>query len=94
MPVKKHPRTRKTIRQKRLIHAIPIKDTSFSLDGDSPKGREAAIIKQFHQIQKGYTRLMNDVAKEVDLVKGWIGTQALIKKNELKNRFGSGLSKE
>ena len=93
MVIKKN--VKKTGRQKRLIQATTdINDMSFSLDGSSPKGREAAIIRQFHQIQKGYTKLMNDVVKEVDLVKGWIGTQAETKKNELKNRFGPRLSKD
>ncbi|MBC7540643.1 MAG: hypothetical protein H7281_17620, partial [Bacteriovorax sp.] len=55
MPAKRHPK--KTIRQKRLIHTVPsINDEGNSLDRNSTSGREAEIIRQFHQIQKGYTR--------------------------------------
>lgn len=93
MPVKKY--SKKTTRQKRLIKAMATTNElgGHALDGSSPKGREAAIIRQFHQIQKGYAKLMVDVAKELDLVKGWIGTQAQIKRNDIKARLSSRLSR-
>ena len=93
MPVtKRHPN--KSPRQKRLIHSVAVmKNDSQSLDKDSIECREAAIIRQFHQIQKGYTRLLTDVAKELDLVKGWIGSQAITKRNDLKARLSAKISR-
>ncbi|MBC7538721.1 MAG: hypothetical protein H7281_07870 [Bacteriovorax sp.] len=93
MPAKRHPK--KTTRQKRLIHTVAsINDEGNSLDRNSTSGREAEIIRQFHQIQKGYTRLLTDVAKELNLVKGWIGSQAVTKRNDLKARLSARLSRD
>ena len=57
------------------------------------KSDEEAIIRQFHRIQKGYSRLMDDVAKELDLVKNWIGSQAMIKRNDIKSKITSRLNR-
>lgn len=91
MPAKRN--LKKSTRQKKLVRAIPqMRDEQLTLDGNSPKGKEAAIIRQFHLIQRGYAKLMNDVAKELDLVKGWISSQASMRKNTIKARIGSKLS--
>ena len=85
---------KKTTRQKRLIHSVTATPGSgLTLNKNSPRGSEAAIIRQFHQIQKGYTRLMTDVAKELDLVKEWIGSQAVNKQRDIKARLSARLSK-
>lgn len=92
MSAKRHPK--KTTRQKRLIHTLSTTtDESHALDTSSVEGREEAIIRQFHQIQKGYTRLMTDVAKELDLVRRWIGSQAMMKRNDLKARLTARLTR-
>jgi hypothetical protein len=69
------------------------KMVDHSLNLNLARNDEAAIIRQFHRIQKGYSRLMNDVAKELDLVKSWIGSQASLKRNDLKVRLSSRLTK-
>ncbi|MDD4972998.1 MAG: hypothetical protein PHY93_01535 [Bacteriovorax sp.] len=89
MPIKRHPK--KTTRQKRLIHSMV--NTKSEDTRTSTEGREKEIIRQFHQIQKGYTRLLTDVAKELDLVKGWIGSQAVTKRNDLKARLSARLTR-
>ncbi|MFA6239062.1 MAG: hypothetical protein WC635_17115 [Bacteriovorax sp.] len=97
MSAKQHQITKKNIRHKRMIQSIVTtknegKDTLFDLS--TVEGREAAIIRQFNQIQKDYARLMNDVMKEFSLVKGWIGTQAINKKDDLKSLFSARISKD
>ena len=92
MPAKRH--LKKTTSHKKLIRALPtINNVGYALDRSSPKGKEAAIVRQFHQIQKNYTRLMTDVAKELVLVKSWIGSQAATKRNDLKARLNARLSR-
>ena len=98
MPTKRHPkntsRQKRLIHtQKRLIHTVGTQAEAHLPDRNSPEGKEAAIVRKFHQIQRSYTRLMADVAKELDLVKGWIGTQAMIKRKDLKARLSSRLSR-
>lgn len=83
MPAKRHPK--KTTRQKRLIHSMP---TTTSAAVRTSSG-EDAIIRQFHLIQKRYSKLMTDVAKEFSLVKRWIGTQAQSKRDDLKAKINS-----
>ncbi len=94
MSVKKIPL--KSARQKRLMGKTQTnknKIVDHSLDLNLARNDEAAIVRQFHRIQKGYSRLMNDVAKELDLVKSWIGSQASLKRNDLKVRLSSRLTK-
>jgi hypothetical protein len=91
MPIKRHPR--KSARQKRLIHAVATAGSDSLDQASSIEGREKEIIRQFHQIQKGYTRLLSDVAKELDLVKDWIGSQAITKRNDLKARLSARISR-
>lgn len=84
------------IRQKRLIKSINVTNVTseakgFSYNENSLKGTEAAIIRQFNLIQKDYSKLMNDVMKELDLLKGWIETQAVSRSNALKTRLSSRL---
>lgn len=94
MPVKHL--VKKNTRQKKLIHRV-----SMNMEGagvsepnlSSVKKREAAIVRQFNQIQKDYLRLVSDVVKELDLVKGWIGNQAMSKKDQLRTRLNTRLSK-
>jgi hypothetical protein len=86
---------KKNTRQKKLIHAMDLnknEEKGMSFDLTSIEGREAAIVRQFNQIQRDYSRLMADVVKEFDLVKGWIGNQATSKTNELKSRLSARLS--
>lgn len=88
---------KKTTRQKKLIHtvaALKNNEGSMSFDLNSTAGREAAIVRQFNLIQKDYLKLMNDVAKEFDLVKGWIGTQAMMKRDEIKTKLSTRLSRD
>ena len=88
MPAK---RQGKKVLPKRLIHSAATnaanKDKMVTTSTSSNQSTEAAIVRQFHQIQKGYSRLMIDVAKELDLVKIWLGSQALSKRKELKSRI-------
>ena len=77
-------------RQKRLINSVA---TTTKDAAHANERREDEIIRQFHQIQKGYSRLMVDVAKELDLVKNWLGTQAITKRNEIKTRLSARLSR-
>lgn len=83
------------IRQKRLIKSINVTNVTSEARGayndNSLKGTEAAIIRQFNLIQKDYSKLMNDVMKELDLLKGWIETQAVSRSNALKTRLSSRL---
>lgn len=82
------------MRQKRLIKSINVtgdaRGVSYNSE-NSLKGREAAIIRQFNLIQKDYSKLMDDVMKEFDLLKGWIETQAVSRSNALKTRLSSRL---
>lgn len=84
----------RNIRQRRLIKSINVtsgaRGVSYTNE-NSLKGTEAAIIRQFNLIQKDYSKLMNDVMKELDLLKGWIGTQAVSRSNALKTRLSSRL---
>ena len=92
MPTKRH--LKKTIRQKRLIQTVSAaRDGGRLVRRNSSGIKEDAIVRQFHQIQKGYARLMTDVAKELDLVKVWIGSQAMTKGNEIKARLNARLSR-
>lgn len=92
MPVKRY--LKKTNRQKKLIQSLPtVKNQGQPGVSDSSNSNGEAIIRQFHQIQKGYYRLVGDVAKELTLVKGWIGYQASVKRNDIKARLSARLSR-
>lgn len=86
---------KKSTRQKRLIHSIAVnkgESEGLTYDLSTLEGREAAIARQFNQIQKDYSKLIVDVAREFDLVKGWIGTQASTKRDEIKTMLSTRLS--
>lgn len=88
---------KKNPRQKRLIRSVGVSHIDREVVGfdlSSLEGREKAIVRQFNQIQKDYSRLMMDVVKEFDLLKGWLGTQASIKRNEIKSRLSARLNKD
>ncbi len=53
------------------------KSTEIAAD---TKGQLDAIKKQFHQIQKRYKGLLEDVTKELNLIKKWIDYGQIIKK--------------
>ena len=92
MPTKRN--QKKMTRQKKLIKTVtPIRAAGSSLGSSSTRGHEEAIVRKFHQIQKGYTRLMSDVAKELDLVKDWISSQAMTKREDIKTRLNTRLSR-
>ncbi len=80
MPAKKH-LSNKSSRQKKLIHSVPIKSGVTT-----PLSSEEAIVRQFHRIQRGYSMLMAEVVKELNLVKGWIEKEAHDRRAELKSR--------
>lgn len=85
-----------TTRQRKLIQTIATAKSegeSASYNLNTIEGAEAAIVRQFNQIQKDYTRLMNDVMKELVLVRGWLGTQAVNKRNEIRTMLNGRLSK-
>lgn len=87
---------KKNTRQKKLINTFAVTGSQSDNKSDrvnSVEGKEAAIIRQFNQIQKDYMKLMNDLVKEFGLVKGWIGSQALSKRKALKNSLTSRLSR-
>jgi hypothetical protein len=86
MPLKKT--LKNTGRKKRMINSIPTIKAEAGVSSSS----EDAIVRQFHRIQQGYSKLMVDVAKELELVKKWIGSQATIKQKNLKARLSSRLS--
>jgi len=91
MPAKRHA---KKFLPKRLAHSVGTtnnRDKMSATSRSSEQSTEAAIVRQFHQIQKGYSRLMVDVAKELDLVKIWLGSQASSKRKELKSRLTARL---
>ena len=88
MPAKRHT---KKILPKRLVHSVSTTNKIPASSSNSDKSTEDAIVRQFHLIQKGYSRLMVDVAKELDLVKIWLGSQASLKRKELKSRITSRL---
>jgi hypothetical protein len=90
MPLKKT--LKNTGRKKRMINSIPTIKAEGGVGSNSSKVGEEAIVRQFHRIQQGYSKLMNDVAKELELVKKWIGSQATIKQKNLKARLSSRLS--
>ncbi len=48
------------------------------------KTEEEIISEQFHRIQKKYANLISDVVKEIDLIKNWIGGQAISRRNAIK----------
>lgn len=87
----------KSTRQKKMIQSIAttnkIEGDYSSFDLSTVKGREAAIVRQFNQIQKDYSKLMTDLMKELDLVRGWISTQAVNKRDEFRSRLSTRLSK-
>lgn len=87
---------KKNARQKKMIQSIAVtknEGVGSSFDLNTVEGREAAIIRQFNQIQKDYVRLMTDVVKELDLVRGWIGTQAIHKRDEIRTLLNTRLSR-
>ena len=92
MSVKRHPM--KSIRQKKITRSVSkMKLEGSKMNEGQSESQEAEIIRQFHQIQKGYSRLMNDVAKELYLVKNWIGNKTAIKRNDFKARFWPKVTK-
>lgn len=83
----KHPGPGRNSRKKKLVSALsmPKKDVEgHASEHSGPRGREEAISQQFNRIQRDYSRLIGDVLKEFNLVKGWIGTKA----NKLKSQLG------
>ena len=91
MPTKKS--SKSTGRRKRLLTTIPtIKGESQALSPENQTSSEEAIVRQFHRIQKDYNNLMSDLAKELELVKNWIGSQAMSKQKDFKDRLNSRLS--
>ncbi len=95
MPVK-HLNKRNS-RQKKLMTSVGMAKRDIDVvtfDQGTLHGKEKAIVRQFNQIQKDYSRLMIDLLKELDLVKSWIGTQAIAKRNKLKNQLENKLFKD
>jgi hypothetical protein len=88
MSAKRHP-NKKSTGQKKIVSTIAAAAKHAETVASDPilKSREEAIVRQFHRIQRGYSILMSEVAKEFDLVKGWIEKEALIRRDELKARF-------
>ncbi len=87
MPIKKTI-PKKNARQKKLLHTVahPPMNEEHAPE-DSLEGREDAIKKQFKIIQKDYFKLMLNVTKGYDLVKGWLESQAIQKRDMLKSRL-------
>lgn len=91
MTNKKH--AKKSARQKKLRpKIIAIKYDSYH-DKKSIEDREGEIIRQFHQIRQGYTSLLSDVSKELNLIVGWINSQAIFQRNVFKVRLRAHLSR-
>ena len=83
-------------RHKKMIQSIAVNrnETGLNQDFTTIEGREAAIVRQLNRIHRDYLKLMNDVLKELDLVRGWIGSRAQSKKLELKKKISARLSNE
>lgn len=87
MPVKKT-LTKKNARQKKLLHTVAMpKHEDGHIDDHSIESREDALKKQMKIIQKDYMKLMLNAKKGYDLLKGWIETQAMMKKDLIKSRL-------
>lgn len=87
MPIKKTI-PKKNARQKKLLHTVAHPHVSEEHAPEtSLEGREDAIKRQFKVIQKDYYKLMLNVTKGYDLVKGWLETQAILKREMLKSRL-------
>lgn len=54
---------------------------------------DEAIARQFQRIQRGYALLMNEVIKEYDLIKHWLGKEAQQYTSDWKGRMDGFLSK-
>ena len=83
---------KKSARQKKILSSVVINhehEGSFKSVEASQKINEEAIVRQFKRIQKGYLLLMNEVAKEFNLVRGWLEKQAGEKSATLKARLSS-----
>lgn len=89
MPVKKT-LTKKNARQKKLLHTVSIPkhdEVNFHSDDHLLEHREDALKRQMKIIQKDYMKLMLNVTKGYGLLKGWLETQAMMKKDMIKSRI-------
>ncbi|MGZ3789806.1 MAG: hypothetical protein ACXVLQ_14850 [Bacteriovorax sp.] len=93
MSAKKH--LKKSNRQKKIVNTFAIhKEMHSSVSNDLTRDtQEEQIVRQFRQIKRGYLRLMNEVAKEFDLLRGWIEKEATTRKDELKSRLSEKMPK-
>ncbi len=80
---------KKNARQKKMLHTVTMAkhDEHVESEGTSIEGKEDAIRRQLKVIQKDYMKLMTNVTKGYDLVKGWIETQASMRKDMIKSRL-------
>lgn len=75
---------KKNARQKKLLHNV----TASRHDEEHKiELKEDAIRRQFKLIQKDYLKLMSNVTKGYGLIKGWLGTQAEVRRNLIKSRL-------
>lgn len=80
---------KKNARQKKMLHtvAMPKHEDHESAETTTLEGKEVAIKRQLKVIQKDYLKLMYNVTKGYDLLKGWIETQANMRKDMIKSRL-------
>lgn len=80
---------KKNARQKKLLHSVntPKHEDEFQNAMNTIEVKEDALKRQFKVIQKDYLKLMYNVTKGYDLLKGWIETQANMRKDMIKSRL-------
>lgn len=86
MPVKKS-LPKRNARQKKLLHNVTVQKHEDQELNNNIELKEDAIRRQFKLIQKDYLKLMTNVTKGYGLIKGWLGSQAEMRRHMIKSRL-------
>jgi len=89
MPIKKS-LPKKNARQRKLLHSVAVQkheDEHNQELNNNIELKEDAIRRQFKLIQKDYMKLMTNVTKGYGLIKGWLGSQAEMRRHMIKSRL-------
>lgn len=75
--------TKKSSRHKKIMATV----TQNASKQQVSQSEEQAIVKQFYRVKRGYSILMNEIIKEYDLVKNWIGTRTSNRAQDIKRKI-------
>lgn len=94
MAVKKRDIKKNNNHEKVHVSKRVVTDNGEYTQKRSMEKKEKDIVRKFHNIQKNYAKLIDEVSKELDLVKGWISSKAMTRGNDIKSKLKGRLSRD